>query len=74
MLERKTIRQLRQERGWTQAELAERLGVSRDSISAWERGLTSPRFRTVLRLAQLFRVSITDIAFGPAGQEPQERP
>ncbi len=35
---RMTIRQLREEQGWTQAELAERLGMSRDSISAGERG------------------------------------
>ena len=72
--ERKTIRQLRQERGWSQMELALQLGLSQGSVSDWERGLSHPRGRTLLRLAHLFGVNAEDITTGPADQPSQERP
>ncbi len=58
----KTIRQLREARGWTQHDLAERLGVDAGSISTWERGASRPRLKHLLGLAQLFGVSIDEIA------------
>ena len=39
----RSIRQLREERGWTQLELAYRLGVTPVTIYNWERGRTEPR-------------------------------
>ncbi len=72
--QQKTIRQLRQERGWTQEALARRLGVGQTAISAWERGERMARQRYILRLAALFGVPVEAIALGPAKQEPQERP
>jgi transcriptional regulator with XRE-family HTH domain len=41
----------RQERHWTQAELAERVGLRRETISRLERGLEVPKGETVKRLA-----------------------
>jgi putative transcriptional regulator len=69
-----TIRQLRQERGWTQADLADRLGVSASAVWKWERGLTRPRWPHLRDLVLLFGVPVAAIAFGPADQPPQERP
>jgi len=43
----KTIRSLRQSRGLTQGQLAELLGVSRVTVSDWERGRASPRSEVV---------------------------
>ena len=63
-----TLRQLRQARGWTQQDVAERLGTSRSLVSRWERGETVPRARTQQRLAILFGVSVEAIAFGPGEQ------
>jgi transcriptional regulator with XRE-family HTH domain len=40
-----TIRQLREERGWTQLRLAIRLGVTPVTIYNWERGSSEPRVR-----------------------------
>ncbi len=66
----KTIRQLREERGWTQETLARRLGVGQAAVSAWERGERLPRRRSILRLAELFGVSVEAIAFGPVDEQP----
>ncbi len=63
---KKTIRQLRQERGWTQQDLAQLLGVTQSTVSGWERGLKTQRPRTLLRLAALFGVRIEDIAIEQA--------
>ena len=70
----KTIRQLRQERGWTQEQVARRVGVAQGTVSQWEHGNRRPYRRNLQRLADLFGVSITDIALGPAEQVPQDRP
>ena len=69
-----TIRQLRQERGWSQMELALRLGLSQGTISDWERGLAVPRPKMQVRLAELFGVSVERIALGPAEPEPKDKP
>ena len=71
---KKTIRQLRQERGWSQVTVGVRLGVAGRTVSNWERGLTRPNQQHQQALADLFGVSGEAIAFGPAEQAPQERP
>ena len=45
---------LRAERGWSQADLADRLGVSRQTINALERGRYDPRLALAFKIAQLF--------------------
>ena len=66
----KTIRQLRQARGWTQAVLATRLGVTPWSVAAWERGQVVPQPRHQTGLALLFGISVEAIAFGPVDEQP----
>ena len=36
------IKSMRQHRGWTQTQLAERLGIEQSTVSRWERGLSRP--------------------------------
>ncbi len=48
------LRVLRAERGWSQAELAERLGVARQSVNAVETGKFDPSLPLVFRIARLF--------------------
>ena len=55
------IRRLREERGWTQLELAYRLGVTPVTIYNWERGRTEPRASQFRQLARLLGVSMDDI-------------
>ncbi len=55
------IAALRVERGWTQQDLAERLGVSRVAVSHLETDINSPGERTVALLAGLFRMEPHDL-------------
>ncbi len=53
--------ELRAERAWTQADLAQRIGVSRQSINAIETGKFDPSLPVAFRLARLFDLSIEEI-------------
>ncbi len=57
----KTIRQLRKGRGWTQFELAVRLGVTPGSIYNWEHGKNQPTGRRLRKLAEVFGVLMDEI-------------
>lgn len=50
------LRELRKERGISQEQLAEDLGVAQETVSGWERGLWIPRPRVLRRLAGYFQV------------------
>lgn len=53
--------ELRQKHGYSQEELAEALGVSRQAISNWERGATSPDTNNLVALARLYKVSVDEL-------------
>lgn len=52
---------LRAERAWTQADLAQRAGVSRQTINAIETGKFDPSLPLAFRLANLFNLKIEEI-------------
>ena len=52
---------LRAERGWSQAELGGRLGVSRQAVNAIETGKHDPSLPLAFKLARLFEQSIEEI-------------
>ena len=51
------IVELRKQKGLSQEELAEQLGVSRQAVSRWELGQTLPDILNLLQLCDLFGVS-----------------
>jgi putative transcriptional regulator len=55
------LRVLRAERNWTQANLAERLGVSRQTVNALETEKYDPSLPLAFRIARLFGVKIEDV-------------
>jgi putative transcriptional regulator len=55
------LRVLRAEREWSQADLAERLEVSRQSVNAIETGKYDPSLPLAFRIARLFETSIEAI-------------
>ena len=60
---------LRAERDWSQADLADRLGVSRNSINAIETGKYAPSLPLAFRIARLFDrpiEAVFDDGFSPA--------
>ena len=58
---RNRLRVLRAERGWSQAELGGRLGVSRQAVNAIETGKHDPSLPLAFRLARLFALRIEEI-------------
>ena len=55
------LKVLRAERDWSQGDLAERLGVSRQSVNAIETGKYDPSLPLAFRIARLFEASIEEI-------------
>ena len=55
------LKVLRAERDWTQANLADELGVSRQTVNAIEKGKFDPSLPLAFKDARLFELSIEDI-------------
>ena len=53
----KTIRQLRQAKGWTQLKLANEVGVTPSTIYNWETGRSEPKVTQLREVARIFGVS-----------------
>ena len=53
------IKKLRKSKGVTQRELANRLGISEQAISKWEKNLSNPSTKNLLQISKIFGVSIT---------------
>ena len=51
------IKNLREQKGFTQTELAKQLGITRSSVNAWEMGISVPSTQYVVALAGIFKVS-----------------
>ncbi len=62
------LRVLRAERQWSQAKLAERLGVSRQTINAVETGKYDPSLPLAFKIARLFERSIEKVFVDDEGQ------
>ena len=63
---------LRQRQGLTQEQLAERLDVSRQSVSKWESGVSYPETDTILKLCDIFDVTMDTLMRGSAEQSLTE--
>jgi len=71
---RENLINLRKSRGWSQEELGHRLNVTRQTVSKWETGDTTPEMAKLVELSRLFEVSLDRLvssdgatAGGPAG-------
>jgi putative transcriptional regulator len=62
------LAELRSKRGWSQGDLADRLGVSRQTVNALERGKYDPSLPLAFKIAKLFDRPIEEI-FDPNGDE-----
>lgn len=61
----KNIRRLRKQVGWTQEELAQRLFVTRQTVSLWELGKARPDMETLEKIADCFQVELAQVLYGP---------
>ena len=58
---RNDLRKRRAQRDWSQGDLAEKLGVSRQTINALETGKYSPSLELAFKIARLFKVRVEDV-------------
>ena len=55
------ISKLRKEKGMTQLELAEKMGVTDKAVSKWERDLSFPDINSIPKLAEIFEISVDEL-------------
>lgn len=60
-----TLRAARVNKGLTQAEAAEKLGVKRETVFNWENGKTMPNVAAINRIVELYGVPFDEIVFCP---------
>ena len=63
--------ELRREKGWTQDELALKVGVTRQAVSKWERGVIAPSTVNLIALGRLYGVSLDELANGGPPEEAE---
>lgn len=65
--------QLRKKRGYSQEELAEKLGLSRQAVSKWERAEASPDTDNLIALSKLYGITLDELVTGcSSGKEANE--
>ena len=69
----KNIRELRLRAGFSQDELAERLFVTRQTVSNYENGRTRPDVEQILHLAEIFSADANAVLYGPPVPESRRR-
>lgn len=64
----------RKNAGFSQEELAEKIGVSRQAVSKWERDESSPDTNNLIALAKLYNISLDDLVLGETTSKQEEAP
>jgi transcriptional regulator with XRE-family HTH domain len=68
---------LRRSKGWSQGDLADRLGIDRSRLGKWERGLYAPSLEELAFLASLLGATLDELVLGrespPALLPPDQR-
>jgi len=69
------IRILRKKNGWTQQELADRVGIKRSLVGAYEEGRAEPATQRLIKFSEVFNINVDDLIRGPIGEnEPLQQP
>ena len=67
----KTLKSMRKLKNWTQQQLADRVGLKRSVIGAYEEGRAEPKIESLLAFSRLFNMSIDDLLSGQIeGEQP----
>lgn len=66
------IKRLRKRNAWTQTQLADKLSVSKQTVSNWETGIKVPRMGSLQKLANVFNVKIGEITNASIATETKE--
>ncbi|MBD5544137.1 MAG: helix-turn-helix domain-containing protein [Lachnospiraceae bacterium] len=55
------LMELRKEKGWSQEELGNKINVSRQTVSKWELGQTTPEMNKLIELSRLFQITVDEL-------------
>ena len=58
------LKELRQEKNYTQQQLADKIYIDRGAISKWERGINFPSTELLLKLSNIYNVTVNEILYG----------
>ena len=67
------ISTLRKEKGWTQKNIADELGITDKAVSKWERNIALPDIATIPKLAELLGVSVEELMQAKTAPVPAVR-
>lgn len=67
----KNIKRLRNEKGFTQDLLAEKLHITRQAVSSWENDRTQPDIDMLEKLSEVFGISIEELIYGKEKHQPR---
>lgn len=59
----KLLRKLKIENNWSQQELADKIPISRESISKWEKSKNIPDYQSLIRISEIFNISVDEIDY-----------
>lgn len=65
--------QLRKQKGLSQEELANRLNVSRQTVSKWEMGDSSPDMEKLITISDFFEISLDELVKGKESDSPNTK-
>lgn len=68
-----TLKALRKQKGYSQEEVAARINVVRQTVSKWEKGLSVPDADALMRIAELYEVSVSDLLGAPPTESEPEK-
>ena len=68
------LKTLRTEAGWSQAELADKIGSDGRQVSRYENGRITPSLEALVRIAETFNVSVDYLVVPDAGRRPLHSP
>ena len=66
--------ELRKQKGFSQEELASRLNVSRQTVSKWELGESSPDMEKLVAMSDLFGITLDELVLDKAPVQPESAP
>ena len=64
------LQKIRKEHGYSQEQLADELGVSRQAVSKWERGEASPDTDNLIALARLYNITVDELLYEEFFRQP----
>jgi len=67
------LKSLRKQRGWTQQEVADQLGLKRSAIGAYEEGRAEPKLINLTAFAELFGTTVDELMFGSKSSRTSQR-